>query len=290
VAPASDLTVSMSGSSQAPWAHPGDDVTEAFSVEVAVGLTIAGAQRRLDDHGPNELTAVAVVPWWRRLLVQFADPLVVLLLVAIMISLAAWALEGAGDIPFDAIVIAVIVVANAVIGLWQEARAEAAVAALAKLAAPVARVRRGGQVVEVPAREVVPGDVLLLAEGDAVCADARLVETAILRVAEAALTGESEAVLKHTEVIDGPTVVGDRRNMVFSATAVSSGRATAVVVSTGMDTEIGRIAAMLEMAEESPTPLQREIALVGRVLGIAVVGIALVVIGAIFDVGHRVGQ
>ncbi|MFN3218890.1 MAG: cation-translocating P-type ATPase [Acidimicrobiales bacterium] len=279
---ATDGTAVDPDAGTAPWATTVAEVAARHDVDPIVGLEAGEAAGRLDRVGRNELTATEAEPWWRRLLAQFTDPLVVLLLAAIVISPTAWLLEGADEAPFEAIVIAVVVILNAVIGLWQEARAEAAVAALARLAAPMARVRRDGITREIPAGEVVPGDVLLLAEGDAVCADARLIEVASLRVAEAALTGESEPVQKRVEPVDGPTVVGDRVNMVFSATAVSAGRGEAIVTSTAMATEIGRIATMLEGTEAAPTPLQREIALVGRVLGIAVVAIALVVLGAIF--------
>jgi magnesium-transporting ATPase (P-type) len=265
-----------------PWAGTVAEVAARHGVDPLRGLDATEVTARLERIGPNELTAAEAEPRWRRLMAQFSDPLVALLLVAIVISLTAWLLEGADEAPFEAIVIAVVVVLNAVIGLWQEARAEAAVAALARLAAPTARVRRDGVPCEIPAADVVPGDVLLLAEGDAVCADARLHEVAMLRVAEAALTGESEPVLKTVEPVEGPTVVGDRVNMVFSGTAISAGRGAAIVTSTAMATEIGRIASMLEDTEAAPTPLQREIALVGRVLGIAVVAVALVVLGAIF--------
>ncbi len=266
----------------APWTLPVDVVVQGSGADAVAGLSHADAARRRVSSGPNELTATAAVPWWRRFVEQFNDPLVLLLLFAIAISLLAWGLEGADETPFDAIVIAVIVLANAALGLWQEAKAEAAVAALARMAAPSARVVRGGEITEIATADVVPGDVLMLAEGDAVCADARLIEVATLKVAEAALTGESEPVVKHLDAIEGPTVVGDRLNMVFSGTSVTSGRARAVVTSTGMDTEIGRIATLLGQSDDAPTPLQREIAFVGRVLGLAVVGIALIVIAAIF--------
>ena len=243
-----------------PWAVGVDEVADRFGVHPADGLDVADAAERLAAMGPNELTPAEEVPWWRRLAVQFADPLVALLLVAIAISLTAWALEGAEEVPFEAIVIAVIVVANAVIGLWQEARAEAAVAALAKLAAPTARVRRNGKVCDVATREVVPGDVLLLAEGDAVCADARLVEAATLQVAEASLTGESEAVLKDTDVITGPTVgLGDRTNMVFAGTAVSRGSWRASSPPPAWTPRSGASPRCSEKPRRSRRPLQREI-------------------------------
>ena len=225
---------------------------------------------------------------WRKFLGQFADPLIYLLLAAVVVSLVAWVLEGGEEAPFDAIVIAAIIVANAVLGYVQEARAEQAVAALQRMAAATAGVVRDGRRERVPAADVVPGDVLLLAEGDAVAADGRLVEAASLMVAEASLTGESEPVLKEAGVIAEPLGLGDRVNMVFSGTAVARGRGRALVTATGMATEMGNIASLLGRTLELPTPLQREIDRLGRMLGIAVIAIAVVVVGAILltaDIG-----
>ena len=225
------------------------------------------------------------MPAWRKFLGQFADPLIYLLLAAVVVSLVAWVLEGAEAAPFDAIVIAAIVVANAVLGYVQEARAEQAVAALQRMAAATAGVVRDGREQRIPAAEVVPGDVLLLAEGDAVAADGRLVEAASLTVAEASLTGESEAVLKDVAPIAEPVGLGDRVNMVFSGTAVTRGRGRAVVTATGMATEMGNVARLLGRTEEQRTPLQREVDRIGRMLGIAVIAIAVVVVGR--DPAHR---
>ena len=221
------------------------------------------------------------MPAWRKFLAQFADPLVYLLLAAVVVSLVAWVLEGGKEAPFDAIVIAAIVVANAVLGYVQEARAEQAVAALQRMAAATAGVVRDGREVRIPAYDVVPGDVLLLAEGDAVAADGRLVEAASLTVAEASLTGESEPVLKDVAPIAEPVDLGDQVNMVFSGTAVARGRGRAIVTATGMATETGNIARLLSRTGEQRTPLQREVDRIGRMLGIAVIAIALVVVGAI---------
>ena len=263
------------------WRQQAGDVASALGVDVRRGLTAAEAAARLERHGPNRLDEAAPVPAWRRLAGQFADPLIYLLLAAIVVAVVAWALERDEAAPYDAIVIAAIVVANAVLGFVQEARAEHAVAALQRLAATSASVLRDGREERVPALDVVPGDLLVLAEGDAVAADARLYEASLLMVAEASLTGESEAVLKQVEPIDGTAGIGDRLNMVFSGTAVARGRGRAVVTATGMATEMGKVARLLESTEAQPTPLQREVDRIGRMLGIAVVVIALVVVGAI---------
>ncbi len=253
------------------------NVLSAMEVDPETGLAEGDASERLVRFGPNELEASEAEPAWRKVLAQFQDPLVLLLLVAIAISLLAWALEGADGTPFEAIVIAVIVVLNAGLGLWQESRAEAAVAALQRMAAPHAHVLRDGQRHEVPSSEVVPGDLLLLSEGDAVCADARLIESTSLRVAEAPLTGESQPVSKTIAQLGSATALGDRTNMVFSGTAITSGTGVGVVTRTGMDSELGRIATLLDRTEDAKTPLQTEIDLVGKVLGIAVIVIAVVV-------------
>jgi potassium/sodium efflux P-type ATPase len=209
------------------------------------------------------------------------DPLVYLLLGAIIITLVAWVIEGAEEIPFEVIVIAVIVVLNALLGYFQEAKAEQAVAALQRMAAASAGVLRDGHEQRIPATDVVPGDVLLLAEGDAVAADARLLEAASLMVAEAPLTGESEPVTKQVAPLPGPAGLADRVNMVFDGTAVARGRGRAVVTATGMGSEMGRIARLLGETEAEKTPLQREVSSIGRALGVAVLVIAAVVMGAI---------
>jgi Ca2+-transporting ATPase len=193
----------------------------------------------------------------------------------------AWVADGAEGVPYEAVVIAAIVLLNGVLGFVQEARAEQAVAALQRMAAATAGVVRDGRTQRIAAADVVPGDLLLLGEGDAVSADARLVEAVSLTVAEASLTGESEAVVKQTARLEGPAGVGDRLNMVFDGTAVTRGRGRAVVTATGMATEMGKIARLLGTTSEQRTPLQREVAHIGRMLGIAVIAIAVVVVTAI---------
>jgi P-type Ca2+ transporter type 2C len=275
-----DTKIAIAGSQDASRREAGE-VAAALGSDVRRGLSAAEAAVRLARFGANRLEAAKRVPVWRKFLGQFADPLVYLLLVAIVVSLVAWILEGRDEAPFDTIVIAAIVMANAVLGFVQEARAEQAVAALQRLAAATAAVVRDGREEQIPAADIVPGDVLLLAEGDAVAADARLVEAASLMVAEASLTGESEPVLKDGAPIAEPVGLGDRVNMVFSGTAVVRGRGRAVVTATGMATETGNVARLLESTGERVTPLQREVDRIGRMLGIAVVGIAVVVVCAI---------
>jgi magnesium-transporting ATPase (P-type) len=201
----------MTGAVAEPWRDLPTVVAERLGSDAAAGLSGAEAAARLREHGPNQLDAAPPVPAWRKLAAQFADPLIYLLIGAVVVSLVAWVLEGAEDVPFEVIVISVIVVANAVLGYVQEARAEQAVAALQRMAAATTAVIRDGREQRVPAVEVVPGDVLLLAEGDAVTADGRLLEAAALTVSEAALTGESEPVLKDTAPLEGPVPLATGR-------------------------------------------------------------------------------
>lgn len=197
------------------------DVAQALDTDASNGLTSVEALHRLLQDGPN---ALRVAPWpstWRRVLSHFQDPLVYLLLVAIGIALVAWAIEGLAGWPLDAIVIATIVLLNGALGFLQEAKAENAVAALDEMIAASASVLRGGQVLRIPSTDLVRGDILVLAEGDAVGADTRLLEATSLRVQEASLTGESEAVLKDAATLPKAMPIGDRLNMVFKGTAVA---------------------------------------------------------------------
>ena len=258
-----------------------DAVAAALKADVENGLSAPEAARRLAQNGPNELRAAPRVPAWRRALAQFQDPLIYLLLVAVVVALVAWWVEGRVGWPVDAIVIAAVVLLNGVIGHVQEAKAQNAVAALARMTAASTTVLRDGKEQRVPSAELVRGDVIVLAEGDAVGADARLLQATTLRVQEAALTGESEAVLKAAATLPQPAPLADQLDMVFKGTAVAQGTGHAVVTATGMETQMGRIAALLEATVEAPTPLEKEVTRVGRTLGLAVVAIAVVVVGTI---------
>ncbi len=265
----------------APWHLGSDEVCAQLGVDADRGLSTDAIVRRRSRHGSNELVAAAPVPAWRRFLEQFDDPLVLLLLVAIAISIGAWASEGASGAPLEAIVIGAIVALNALIGFWQETRALEAVRALQEMTGTRTTVVRDGGTRSIPSTELVPGDVVLLAEGDAVGADCRIIESASLEVAEAPLTGESEPVAKQRASLDAQVDLGDRNNMVFNGTAVSRGRGRGVVVATGMATEIGRIASMLDATTQERTPLQQQIDWLGKMLGIAVVVLSSVVVAAI---------
>ena len=271
------------------------DVAQALGTDLERGLSAEEAATRLQTDGPNELRAVPAVPAWRRALAQLQDPLVYLLGAAAVVALTAWWFEGRGEAgaagwPLDAIVIACVVVLNAVLGWLQEAKAAQAVAALAKMTTATSAVLRDGEVVRVPSAELVKGDLLVLAEGDAVGADARLVLSAALMLLEAPLTGESEAVLKDAAPLSEAAALGDRLNMIFKGTAVAQGTGRAVVTATGMQTELGGIATLLDTTPDAPTPLQVEIAHLSKVLGIAALVIAAVVVVAILLTSDILGM
>jgi len=259
-------------------------VVERLRTDSVRGLTAEEAARRLAEVGTNDIESVPPVAAWKKFVAQFRSPLIYLLFAALVASLAVWVVEGASGWPVDAVVIGVILVLNAVLGYMQEARAERAVDALARMTAATATVVRDGAQCKVPASELVPGDVLLLAGGDAVAADARLLSTAGLEVSEAALTGRSEPVVKDAGALAGPAALGDKVDMVFKGTAVSRGAGRAVVTATAMATQTGQIAGLVRTVGNAETPLQREVARTSRLLGIAVLAIAAVVIATIFVV------
>ena len=258
-----------------------DAVVTELAADASNGLSAQEAARRLIANGTNQLRAAPSVSGWRRVLTHFQDPLVYLLLAAIAIALIAWIIEGGAGWPVDAMVIVVVVLINSAIGYVQESKATQAVAALAKMTEVTSSVLRDGQVRRVPSIELVLGDILVLAEGYSVGADARLIEATSLRVQQASLTGESEAVLKDAATLVAAAALADQLNMVFKGTAVAQGVGRAVVTATGMATQMGLIAEMLEATPEEPTPLQKEVGQVGRMLAIAVVIIAIVVVATI---------
>ena len=249
------------------------------------GLDSAQVAERLQQHGPNLLDSKPPVPGWRRFLRQFQDPLIYLLLTAIAITIVVWALEDFVGWPVDAIVITAVVLLNALLGFLQENKAENAAAALARMTEIMVTVQRDGHPQRIPSSALVPGDILLLAEGDAVGADARLLQAHTLRVQEASLTGESEAVLKQAITLAEPVALGDRINMVFKGTAVAGGSGLALVTATGMRTEMGQIAHLLSSTQEEETPLQKEVARLGRMLGMVVIAVALLVIATLLLLG-----
>ena len=264
------------------WQMETKEAARRLETDEKQGLTSQTAAERLAQKGRNELaeTDGKKSLFWR-FLAQFDDFMILLLLGAAVVSVVISRLSGENDV-LDAVMILGIVVLNAALGLFQESKAEKALEALKKMAAPHARVIRDGIVREIPAAEVVPGDLLLLETGDAVCADGRVVESRSLKIEESALTGEALPVEK-TSVGGLPeeTATGDRKNMVLAGGYVVYGKGKVLVTATGMDTEMGRIAAMLSHTSDSMTPLQKKLEQTGKQLGIG----ALAICALIFCMG-----
>jgi Ca2+-transporting ATPase len=251
------------------------DIAELLEIQPSEGLSSSEAQERLQKTGPNELKEAPRAGFLQMVLDQFNNFIVIILILASIIS------AFLGDY-VEAIAILAIVVLNAILGVVQEQRAEQALAALRRLAAPDADVIRDGHRITIPARELVPGDMVILESGNYVPADMRLLETANLRIEEASLTGESEAVEKDANIVLRQDVpLGDRRNTAFSGTLVAYGRGRGITVSTGMNTQIGMIAAMLQSVKEEETPLQRRLDQLGKTLGLAAIAIS----GLVFIAG-----
>jgi len=241
------------------------------------GLSSSEAFRLLGVYGPNRIHAERRTSPLKLLVAQFKNVLILTLLIATLLSVYL----GHG---FEAVAIAVIVLFAVLLGFVQEFRAEKAIEALREMAAPLARVMRDGKEAVINASELVPGDILLLAVGDRVAADARLLQASNLRADEASLTGESLPSEKDVEaVLSEDAAPGDQKNMVFAGTSISYGRASAVVVSTGMATEFGRIAAMLQNVETEKTPLQKNLDKVGSALaGVALLIVLVIVVFGLF--------
>lgn len=259
---------------------PGDEVVQRLQVDLAAGLDSDEAERRGSQYGPNAIQEQQRRRPWRILFDQFTDFMILVLLAAAFIA-------GFVGEPEDTVAIIVIVVLNGVIGFVQEYRAEQAIAALKRLAAPHATVRRGGQVRTLSASQLVPGDVVLLETGNVIPADLRLVEAVQLKVDESPLTGESVPVEKQEAPLrDADLPLGDRRNMAYKGALVTYGRGSGVVVATGMNTELGKIATMLSEEEEVKTPLQKRLARFGQRLALA----ALAICAIVFAVGVLQGK
>jgi len=256
------------------WHHlSASEVLAHFKSNDERGLNRTEAIRRLADYGPNELQGARRVSPWAILFEQFKNLLILILLFAVVLS----AFLGHA---IEAIAIGVIVSFAALLGFIQEYRAERAIEALKEMAAPTATVIRDGKEEDIPSRDLVPGDVFLIKAGDRIPADARLIETANLKVEEAALTGESVAAEKNTApLIRGESAIGDRKNMVYGGTLVAYGRGRGVIVATGMQTEFGRIAQLLETVETGETPLQANLDKVGRLLAWAAIAVVLLIVG-----------
>ena len=246
------------------------------------GLSVDDAAARLARSGPNELVQLAKASRLKIFLSQFLDVLVIILIIAAVISAVLGLLKGDPAELYDAILIAIIVVLNALFGYVQEYRAEKSLEALRNLAAPKAHVIRGGEPSTIPARELVTGDVVILSAGDKIPADLRLMDAAALRVNEASLTGESAAVTKSTAPLPANTFLADRRNVAYMGTIVDAGRGKGAVIATAMATELGKIAGMVQQEEKTETPLQRQLDRLGRQLGLMILAIS----GIVFVAGY----
>ena len=253
------------------WQQSGPDLlTQLQSGET--GLTGQEAARRLEKYGPNELREGGKKSTARIFLEQFLDFLVIILIIAAGVSAVL------GDVESMIVILAVITM-NAILGTVQTVKAEASLDSLKQMSAPTAKVLRDGKIVQIPGREVVPGDIVILEAGDAVCADGRVLESASLKTAETALTGESLPVEKTVEAIDGEVPLGDRTNMVFSGSFVTYGRGKFLVTGTGMDTEMGKIAALLKSTSEKKTPLQVSLDQFGKKLSIGILILCAIIFG-----------
>ena len=249
------------------------DVVAAMGSDGATGLTVAEAATRLAQHGPNQITSEKPPSMWAVALGQLRDPMNIMLVAVAIVSLAI------GEVP-TALMIALLVVLNVVLGTRQELMAQASVDALSKMQVPQTRVLRGGEVLLVPAVDVVPGDVVNVEAGDIVPADGRIIRSATLEAQEAALTGESAPIPKQSAVLPvGELGIGDRSNMLFQNTSVTRGTGALVVTATGMDTQMGEIATMLTSVTRTKSPLQKELASLTKVLGvIAWTAVAIIVV------------
>lgn len=248
-----------------------------LNTDTAYGLSDSEAEKRLEEYGENTIESSkkkkGIIG---RFFAQLNDIMIIILLAASAASFGVSLLKGEADFT-DSVIIIAIVILNAVMGVFQESRAEKAVEELKKMSAPKARVIRSGKIKEIPSEEIVPGDILILEAGDMVSADARIIENNGLMTDESALTGESHPVSKNTDKYAENTPVADRLNMVYSSSYVTGGRGKAAVTATGMSTEVGKIASMIDDSQDSETPLQKRLDNTGKILGITAIGICAVI-------------
>ena len=259
--------------------HSAREVMESLG-SADTGLSEAEAAGRLEKYGPNKLKEAEKPSLLQRFLTQLKDPMLLILMAAAAVSAVTNALSGESFT--EVFIILAVVLLNAILGVVQESKAEAAIEALQTMTAAKCKVLRGGHQIVVESSQLVPGDVVALEAGDAIPADGRLLECASLKIEEAALTGESVPVTKAVELLTGSDVpLGDRKNMCYMGSTVVYGRGKAVITATGMDTEMGKIAHVLAQTEQEQTPLQRKLTQLGKTLSKLVLGICVFIF--IFD-------
>lgn len=262
-----------------------DEVLQQFDVTAEKGLSAEEAKKRFQQYGPNQLETIKQKTTWQIFISQFKGSMVMILFVAAIISGVIGLRNGEGLI--DTIVILAILIVNAIIGTVEEKKAQSSLEALKKMSAPHSKVLRDGEIIEIPTIEIVPGDIVILDTGDIIPADMRLIEAVNLKIQESSLTGESVPVEKNTETLNTEDVpLGDRKNMAFSTCVVTFGRGKGVVVATGMKTEVGNIAHMLQHTEETETPMGKRLEQLGKILGY----VAIIICAVIFIVGLLYGN
>ena len=262
-----------------------DETVSNLKSNIDNGLSTDEVKKRQEEYGLNELKAKKKKSIFIKFLEQFKDFMIIVLIISAIISGVVGIVNGEGIT--DTIIIMVVIIVNAIIGVAQENKAEKSLEALQKLSSHVAKVIRNGKLEVIPSRELVPGDIVMLDTGDYVPADLRIIESINLKAQESALTGESVPVEKMDKKIDDEKIgIGDRVNMLFSSSLITYGRAKAIVTNTGMNTEVGKIADIINTAEEQETPLQQKLNKLGKTLGI----VALIICAVIFVVGLLYGK
>ena len=261
-----------------------DDVKKELATDIEKGLSSKQVEEKQQNVGFNELKAKKKKSLIVKFLEQFKDFMIIVLIIAAIVSGIVGILEGEGIT--DTIIILIVVIINAIIGVAQENKAEKSLEALQKLSAHASKVIRNGKMIVIPSRELVPGDVVVLETGDYVPADLRIIEAVNLKSQESALTGESVPVEKIIDTINEEVGIGDRTNMLFSSSLITYGRGKGIVVETGMNTEVGKIAEIINSSEEGTTPLQEKLNKLGKILGIAALAICVV----IFIIGLLYGK
>jgi len=270
-----------------PYAMTKEDVLKELSVDSDMGLSSPEAQKRLLEYGLNALSEKKQTPLWKRFFQQFADAMVLILIAAAALSAFMAVREGGFGGWIDVIVILAIVLINAGLGVYQEGKADQAIAALRKMSSPQTKVLRDGKQILIASEQVVPGDIVVIDAGDLVAADIRIVSQSSLKVEEASLTGESVPVEKNADaVLSADSGLGDRDNMLFMGTAITYGRARGVVVGTGEKTELGGIAKKLQNIDEAITPLQKNLTSLGKILGIICIAVCIIVFAVDVFVQH----